>query len=301
MATLIGTPPNLVLAGVVQKTYGVEITFLEWLEFGLPISVLLLFLSWKYLTSVAFKFQQKELPGGKKEIKRLLQELGKLGFEEKIVLTVFVTTALLWICRTLIEKIMPAVDDTVIAMFAGLSLFLLPTKTEGKRILQWKDAQKMHWGIFLLFGGGMALAEGFKLSGLALWIASHLTLLQSLSILLLVVVLITSVNFLTEITSNLATTAMLLPIVASIALAINVHPYLLMVSVTIAASCAFMLPVATPPNAIVFGSGYLKIPDMIRTGIWMNIISIILLTIFVYFILPYLWGFDPSAFPANLK
>ncbi|HKJ40992.1 MAG TPA: DASS family sodium-coupled anion symporter [Sunxiuqinia sp.] len=301
MATLIGTPPNLVLAGVVQQTYGVEITFSQWLLFGLPISCLLLFISWKYLTNFAFQFQQKELPGGKQEIRKLLRELGKIRFEEKIVLVVFVVTAVLWISRSLIQKIIPAIDDTIIAMVAGLSLFLLPTKTKGKRIIDWGDAVKVHWGVLLLFGGGMALAEGFKVSGLAVWIAGHLTLLQSLTLLFLVAVLIASVNFLTEITSNLATTAMLLPIIASIALAIDVHPYLLMVSATIAASCAFMLPVATPPNAIVFGSGYLKIPDMVRTGIWMNLVSIVLLTIFVYFILPHLWGFDPSVFPVSLK
>lgn len=301
MATLIGTPPNLVFAGFVQKTYGVEITFLQWLKFGLPICLALLFISWKYLTSFAFRFQHKALPGGKEEIRKMLAELGKIGYEEKIVLVVFVCTALLWIFRALIEKIIPTLDDSIIAMVAGISLFLLPAKEKGKRILHWHDAHKMQWGIFLLFGGGMALAEGFKVSGLASWIAGQMTAMQGLTILVLVIVLITAVNFLTEITSNLATTAMLLPIAASIAMAIHVHPFLLMVSVTIAASCAFMLPVATPPNAIVFSSGHLKIPDMIRAGFWMNIISIIVLTIFVYFILPHLWGFEPGGFLLNMK
>ena len=142
----------------------------------------------------------------------------------------------------------------------------------------------------------MALASGFKESGLALWIGSQMTLLDGISLLLLVFVLITSVNFLTEITSNLATTAMLLPILYPMAEVINVHPFVLMVAATVAASCAFMLPVATPPNAVVFGSGYLRIPDMMKTGIWMNILSIILLTLFVYFLLPFLWGFDPLVF-----
>ena len=142
----------------------------------------------------------------------------------------------------------------------------------------------------------MALALGFKESGLALWIGSQMTLLDGISLLLLVFVLITSVNFLTEITSNLATTAMLLPILYPMAEVINVHPFVLMVAATVAASCAFMLPVATPPNAVVFGSGYLRIPDMMKTGIWMNILSIILLTLFVYFLLPFLWGFDPLVF-----
>ena len=159
----------------------------------------------------------------------------------------------------------------------------------------------MPWGIILLFGGGMALAEGFSETGLANWIGGQMTLLQGLSIFILVLILIAAVNFLTEITSNLATTAMLLPILAPMAFSIDVHPFILMVSATVAASCAFMLPVATPPNAVVFGSGYLRIPDMVRTGIWMNIISILLLTIIVYFLLPYLWEFVPNRFPENLK
>ena len=142
----------------------------------------------------------------------------------------------------------------------------------------------------------MALAAGFKDSGLALWIGSQMTLLDGVSLFLMVIVLIAAVNFLTEITSNLATTAMLLPILYPMAITIDVHPFILMVSATVAATCAFMLPVATPPNAVVFGSGYLRIPDMVRVGIWMNIISIIILTLFVFFLLPSLWNFDPLVF-----
>jgi sodium-dependent dicarboxylate transporter 2/3/5 len=142
----------------------------------------------------------------------------------------------------------------------------------------------------------MALAAGFKESGLALWIGSQMTLLDGISLFLLVIILITAVNFLTEITSNLATTAMLLPILYPMAITIDVHPFILMVSATVAATCAFMLPVATPPNAVVFGSGYLRIPDMVRVGIWMNLLSIILLTLFVFFLLPVLWDFDPLVF-----
>tara|TARA_B100001769_G_scaffold247828_1_gene219122 strand:- start:206 stop:646 length:441 start_codon:yes stop_codon:yes gene_type:complete len=142
----------------------------------------------------------------------------------------------------------------------------------------------------------MALAAGFKDSGLALWIGNQMTLLDGVSLFLLVFILIACVNFLTEITSNLATTAMLLPILYPMAITIDIHPFILMVSATVAASCAFMLPVATPPNAVVFGSGYLRIPDMVRVGIWMNLLSIILLTLFVFFLLPYLWDFDPLVF-----
>ena len=309
MATLVGTPPNIVLAGVVQETYGVEIGFAQWMVFGLPISLLLLGLCWLYLTRVAFTFKQKEFPGGRDEIGKQLNALGTMSFEERILLGVFSMTAMAWIGRSFVQKqfgLFPRLDDTIIAMIAGLSLFLLPSgqRKEGNAtasLLDWEDTKNLPWGIILLFGGGMALAEGFKSSGLAEWVGSQTSLLQNVSLLVLVLVLVASVNFLTEITSNLATTSMLLPILAAMSLAIDVHPFLMMIAATLAASCAFMLPVATPPNAVVFGAGYLRIPDMVRAGIWMNLISILLLTLFVYFLLPVLWNVEVQQFPAEWK
>ena len=290
MATLIGTPPNLVLAGIIQESYGVEITFSQWLIFGLPISLLFLFLSWIYLTKVAFKFKQKEFPGGKEEINNQLKKLGKVSFEEKMIFMVFILTAFSWISRSfLLEKFIPGIDDTVIAMSSAFLLFLLPSKEKGNNLMNWKDVVKLPWDILILFGGGMALALGFESSGLALWIGNQLIELETFPLILLLLILIASVNFLTEITSNLATTAMLLPVLVSLANAIGVNPYVLLVGATVAASCAFMLPVATPPNAVVFGSGYLKIEDMIKKGLWMNILSIILLTLIVYYFLPIIW------------
>tara|TARA_B110000027_G_scaffold23327_1_gene25227 strand:- start:147 stop:1586 length:1440 start_codon:yes stop_codon:yes gene_type:complete len=290
MATLIGTPPNLVLAGIVQESYGLEITFSQWFMFGFPISLLFLFLSWLYLTKVAFKFKQKEFPGGKDEINKQLKKLGKVSFEEKMILVVFILSAFAWISRSfLLQKFIPEIDDTIIAMCSAFLLFLLPSKEKGNSLMNWKDAVKLPWDILVLFGGGMALALGFESSGLALWIGNQLIALETFPLILLLLILIASVNFLTEITSNLATTAMLLPILVSLANAIGVNPYLLLVGATVAASCAFMLPVATPPNAVVFGSGYLKIEDMIKKGLWMNILSIILLTLIVYYFLPIIW------------
>lgn len=168
-------------------------------------------------------------------------------------------------------------------------------------LLHWEEAVKLPWGILLLYGGGLALASAFSETGLAEWIGMQLTNIENVNLLLLLLILIASVNFLTEITSNLATTAMLLPVIVPVALIFDTHPYILMAGVTLAASCAFMLPVATPPNAIVFGSGYLRIPDMVKTGIWMNIISILLLTVITYYFLPVLWDFVPDSFPANFK
>jgi len=302
IATLIGTPPNLVLAGIVSETYGYEITFSQWFIFGFPISVLLLFICWKYLTTFAFSFSQKEFPGGKQEIKHLMQSLGKMTYEEKTVAIIFAATAFCWITRSfLLKKILPQIDDTIIAILFALVLFIIPSKSKHQKIMTWKDTKNLPWGIILLFGGGMALAKGFESSGLALWIGNQMTALEGVSTIVLIFLLIAAVNFLTEITSNLATTAMLLPVLAPMALTIDIHPFILMVGAAVAASCAFMLPVATPPNAVVFGSGYLRIPDMVSKGIIMNIISIFILTLFVYFVLPELWDIVIEGFPESLK
>jgi sodium-dependent dicarboxylate transporter 2/3/5 len=297
IATLFGTPPNLVFAGVIKELYNVEISFAKWLSVGLPISCTLLFIAWLYLTRVAFKIRMQEFPGGIKEINRLKIELGPMGHEEKVVSVVFATMALMLIFRQWLQNFVPQLDDTIIAMSAGILLCILPTKSRIGNILTWKEAVKMPWGVLILFGGGMALAAGFTSSGLAEWIGSQFELLKNLPLVILLLVLIVSVNFLTEITSNLATTAMLLPILAPIAMTIDVHPYLLLISATIAASCAFMLPVATPPNAVVFGSGLLKINDMTKTGIVMNLISINLIWGFVYFFLAMILGIDLSVYP----
>ncbi|SDS50305.1 solute carrier family 13 (sodium-dependent dicarboxylate transporter), member 2/3/5 [Formosa sp. Hel1_31_208] len=302
IGTLIGTPPNLVLAGVISDIYDYEITFSQWFIFGFPISILLLFICWKYLTRFAFTFKQTEFPGGKQEIKRLLKLLGTISYEEKIVAFVFGLTAFCWITRSfLLKGLLPTVDDTIIAVFFAIILFLIPTKSKTQQIINWEEAVKLPWGIILLFGGGMALAKGFETSGLAAWIGSQMTTLAGITTILLIFLLIAAVNFLTEITSNLATTAMLLPVLAPMALIVDIHPFVLMVAAAVAASCAFMLPVATPPNAVVFGSGYLRIPDMVSKGIVMNIISIIVVTLFVYFLLPEVWDIVIEGFPADLK
>lgn len=301
IATLIGTPPNLVLAGVVKELYNVEISFAEWMLVGLPISVGLLFIAWYYLTNVAFNFREKGFPGGKEEINRQLKSIGRISHEEILVLIVFVTMALAWITRSFVlKKFIPALDDTLIAMIGAIVLFVLPARGKGQQILDWKSAVKLPWGILLLFGGGLSLAEGFTSSGLAIWFGSQMTLLAGVQILVLLFVLVAAVNFLTEVTSNLATTAMLLPILAPMAFSIDVHPYLLLVPATLAASCAFMLPVATPPNAVVFGSGYLRIPDMVRTGLILNLLSIVIVSLLIYFLLPMIWGFEPTPFPTGL-
>ena len=292
MATLIGTPPNLVLAGVIKTSYDIEINFLQWMSFGLPISLLLLFICWKYLTSITYKFKDENFKSGLEEINDQIKNLGKFSYEEKSVLIVFIATALAWITQSfIIKKLIPEIDDTIIAIIAAVVLFILPDKSGDNKLLSWSDAVKLPWGILLLFGGGMALAKGFDSSGLAIWIGNQMNFFSDIPLIILLLVLIAMVNFLTEITSNLATTAMLLPVLVALANTIDINAYYLLVGATVAASCAFMLPVATPPNAVVFGSKILNIDDMIKKGFWMNIISIFILTAAVYWILPLIWGF----------
>lgn len=291
MATLIGTPPNLVFAGIMKETFQVEITFEKWLGIGLPFSILMLFICWKYLTRMAFPLKNLKLPGGKESIVRQMKALGRISYEEKMVAAVFGLTAFAWVTKSfLLGKIFPPINDTIIALLGAMLLFLIPSTSRRGALIYWKEAVKLPWGVLLLYGGGLAIAAAFQTSGLATWIGTQMTVIQGLSLFLMILIIVTSVNFLTELTSNLATTAMLLPILASMAVALDIHPIYFMVSATLAASCAFMLPVATPPNAVVFGSGKLNITDMVRTGIWMNLFSIVLITLLIYFLLPYIWG-----------
>ena len=301
MATLIGTPPNMVLAGVVEESYGIKLNMFDWMKFGVPLSSFLLIICWLYLTKIAFKFKNEEFSAGKEEILRQINKLGRFSNEEIKVLIVFTLTALGWIFRASIETIFPMIDDTIIAIFFAVTLFIIPTKNHktNTTLLVWNDTVKLPWGILILFGGGMAIASAFGKSGLALWIADLLQNLNDVSLFLIILIIVTSINLLTEVTSNMATTAMLLPVLVTIALAIEVHPYFLLVSATLAASCAFMLPISTPPNAVVFGSGFLKIEDMFKKGIWMNLISIITITLVVYFTLPYVFEMTAELLPIN--
>ena len=296
MATLIGTPPNMIFAGVVKESYGIEIGMLEWSKFGLPVSLFLLIICWIYLTKVAFSFEDKNQASGKQEINNQLKKLGKFSNEELKVSVIFGLTAFGWIFRKQLVKIIPFLDDTIIAISFAIVLFIIPDK-KNKPLLNWEDTIKLPWGILLLFGGGMAIASAFGKSGLALWIANLLSTMNGVSLFLLILIIVVSINLLTELTSNMATTAMLLPVLVTMAMAINVHPYFLLVSATLAASCAFMLPIATPPNAIVFGSGLLKIEDMFKKGIWMNLFSVIVISLIVYYILPYVFDLSKDLVP----
>ncbi len=302
LGTLIGTPPNIILAANIKKLFGVEVSFGGWMAFAVPVVVILLVAVWLYLTKVAHPIKMKELPGGKELILEEKRKLGKMSFEETMVLLVFGFAAFMWVTRTFLwdDKI-PGIDDTMIAIFAASLLFLIPSLNKGGRVLDWSVSKDLPWGILLLFGGGLALATGFKETGLAEWIGGRLTVVDGFNFVVIVIISTALVLFLTEITSNTATATMILPVLASLALALNVHPYALMVPAAMAANCAFMLPVGTPPNAIIFASGKLKISEMVRTGFVINIFTLILIVGAVFYILPHLWGVDLTVFPDNLK
>lgn len=302
MATLIGTPTNNILRAVVEKLYNYTIDFNEWMLFALPFTLILTAICWIYLVNFGNPLPKNfKLNEAKSVIGHQLNALGKISFEEKTVLIVFGSVCFAWITRSfLLAPLIPQLDDTIIALIGVIFLLLLPSSRkngEKGRILDWTTAEKIPWGVLILFGGGLALAEGFKETGLADWIGQRLTLIEGVGFFLLLLIIIAAVNFLTEVTSNVATASMLLPILASVAIKLDLHPLGIMVGATLAASCAFMLPVATPPNAVVFGSGYLKIKDMVKAGIWLNLISIILLSLMVYYVLPLLWNIDLEQYP----
>jgi len=288
VATLIGTPTNPILAAIVMDTFGHEISFVSWLIFALPFALVMLSITWLFLTRIIYKTHRIELPVGQKVVREELEAMGRMSPEEKRIAWVFGLTALGWILRSFVLDIwLPGINDTTIAIAGALMLFILPASGGKGPLLSWSEAEKLPWGIIILFGGGLSLASAFKSSGLAEWLGDQLVMAGGLPLILLIIVVAVSVNFLTEITSNVATASIVLPILASLSTLINVDPYLLMVPATMAASCAFMLPVATAPNAIVFGTGHLSIKDMVRAGVLLNIISTLLISLLAYLIVPY--------------
>ncbi len=288
VATLVGTPTNPIFVSIAEKMNGESISFVRWMIFALPFSLIMLMVCWLILGRVVFKAHKQEIPMGSNLIQEEYQRLGRMTQEEKAVGIVFLATAILWITRSFIlNQLIPGINDTVIAIGAAITMFIIPSKQKkGKALLTWEEAERLPWGVIILFGGGLSLAAAFQSSGLAEWLGDQLTLVSGLPLLLILLIIALSVNFLTEVTSNVATASIMLPVLASLANAIGIHPYLLMVPATMAASCAFMLPIATAPNAIAFSAGELEMRDMVKSGIWLNLISSILISLLVYFLLP---------------
>ncbi|MDT8429208.1 MAG: SLC13 family permease [Pseudomonadales bacterium] len=303
MGTLIGTPPNIILAAQARQLFNVEITFASWMLIGVPVVILLLFITWLYLGRIAFRMSIKGLPGGRQLIQQERKMLGTISFEEKAVAAVFIFAAFMWISRGFIwADILPELRDGMIAVTAAVMLFMIPTRSQDddgnkRRILEWRDSREIPWGILLLFGGGLAIAAGFRETGLSAWMGNQLTVLDGLHMLVIISSATLLILFLTEITSNTATATMILPVVAALALALDMHPFALMIPCAMAANCAFMLPVGTPPNAIIFATDKLKIAEMMRVGFLVNILSVVLIVLTVYYLVPWLWGIDLNTVP----
>jgi len=312
IATLVGTPPNLSFARIVSIIFPkmTEISFADWFIFAVPVTVLLFGLAWLLLF-----LMYKPKKGWEKihidEFRKEYRALGKAKPEEKIVLTLFIILAFLWIFRSgfnIQNFVVPGwsqlfknpsfINDGTIAIFIAILLFIIPSKSEkGERLMNWETARKIPWNIVLLFGGGFALAQGFVQSGLSVWFGEQLAGLANVEPIVLTTANVTMMSFLTELTSNTATTEMILPILAGLSTTIEVNPLLLMIPATLAASLAFMLPVATPPNAIIFGTNRIKIKDMVKTGFLLNIAGIIVATLMMYFWGTLVFDIDVSVFP----
>ena len=295
-ATLIGTPTNVMLAGILSDNYNYEIDFQDWLMIGLPILFFLLPIIWFFLTQISFKVSKEKSNALENTLVQMRKEIGAISFTEKIVAIVFFLTAFSWIFRKTLNEIFNLnLNDTSIGLFGALILFLIPTG-KSSRACNWEIANKIPWGVLLLVGGGISLSKAFSSSGLALWIGSFSSYFVNYEFYLLIIIAVGLIIFLTELNSNTATIATFAPILIIFALGINQNPLFLVIPSTIAASCAFMLPIATPPNAVIFGSGKIKMSDMIRAGFLLNIISIFVITIVSTLLIKYIFGFDVNNF-----
>ncbi|MGD8412630.1 MAG: DASS family sodium-coupled anion symporter [Candidatus Latescibacterota bacterium] len=314
VATLVGTFPNMVFAGMFKELFpgGPDITFTQWLKIGLPFAIVFVPMMWLFIVKVMLPVKGKVVENADQVIAGEVAKLGKMGRGEKMILGVFIVTALLWIFRSDINfggavlrgwasrlGVNGFVHDSTVAMAMGILCFILPVdRKRNIRLLDWQHARKAPWGILILFGGGFAIARGFEASGLTHWVGSQLTVLQNVPVVVVIAAVACTMTFLTEVTSNTASTTMMLPIMAATAGALHVNPLLLMLPATIAASCAFMLPIATPPNAIVFSSGRVSMAQMGKTGFFLNLITVVFVTVFVYFVVANVMGISVDQPPS---
>lgn len=290
IATIIGTPPNSVLIGLLENQYQIQISFLKWMTFGLPFSLIMIGLCYVVLVKWMFPCKGIQFTSSSNLISEEIVKLGTITKEEKRVLLIFSITVFLWVTRTIINKIFPGLklSDTAISLLAAISLFAIPLSIKkGSFILKWSDTEKLAWGILLLFGGGLALAKGMDASGLVSVITEAIQS-GNYNTTVTVALLIVLILFMTELMSNVALISVLAPVVAGIAIGLNIPMLHVLIPVTMASSCAFMLPMATPPNAIVFASGYVKVKEMVRAGVILNICAVVLLVLYYLWVLPHL-------------
>lgn len=289
IATIIGTPPNTVMVGFMESTYNVEISFLSWMKIGIPFSILMLTIIYLVLVKLIYPNHLGERNNGKEIIDEELVKIGALHRTELWVLIIFLVTILLWILRTHINHWIPfiSLSDAGISMLAAFALFTIPFHfNKGEFTLVWEDTKKLPWGILILFGGGLAMAKGLADAGVIQFIGDIISHNVGFSFIVIVSLLIVIVLFMTELMSNVALVAIFAPVIAGVALGLDQEILPVLIPTTMAASCAFMLPMATPPNAIVFASGYIKVSEMTRAGLVLNILSIIILILFAHYIIP---------------
>lgn len=288
VATLVGTPTNAFMVGFLQSEYGLEIAFARWMMVGIPVTMILLPLGWILLTHFLFPVTFASSTETRAELDRRYDAMGSMSVAEKRTAILFALLVIGWTLRKPISSAigLEGLSDAGVAMLAALAAFLIPSGADRHGLVTWEDTKRLPWGVLILFGGGLSLAAALSSSGLTLWLGQQMAPLGAINDVLLVVALTSLVIFLTELTSNVATTATLLPVVAAVAIEVGVDPLMLVVPVTVAASCAFMLPVATPPNAIVFSSGEIQIREMMRAGFWLNLVSIALVSAAAVWLVP---------------
>ncbi len=313
VATLIGSPTNLIFGGVMDKIFPLapKISFFDWLKIGIPILIVFLPLIWYYLT-VFFKIKGS-IPGNRELIDDELKAMGKMSAGEKRVMYIFIITVLGWVFRqgfVLDKLVIPGwstllgvgdfVEDSTVGMLGAILLFMLPSGKDKKRLLDWKSASTVPWGVGVIVGGGYALASGFKVTGLADWIGLKMAFVSGFPTLIILIIVCGAVLLFTEMNSNTATANIFLPILASIAVAGSINPIILMLPATFAASFVFIMPAGTGPNTVIFGSNKLTVQDMARSGIWLKLITMVLLPVLLYFLIIYVLGV-PLALPAWAK
>jgi sodium-dependent dicarboxylate transporter 2/3/5 len=281
LATIIGTPPNVVMVGIVQRMTGEEVSFFKWMLACTPLMLILLVACYFLLTRVMFPFHLKRFTHSEQIIKEEIVQLGKMNPQERAVAFIFMLTASLWIFNQPLRHLpgLSFLDDTSIAMTGGLLLFILPVK--GQWLMEWEDTKQLQWGILLLFGGGLALAKALEHTGVITLLASLANAFEGIHVYVLIIILTAISLFLTEIMSNVALATIMVPVVIGIAEGVGANPVLFALPVTLATSYGFMMPISTPPNAIVYATGYIRMKDMIRAGFWLDLIGLILVSLFI--------------------
>ena len=288
MSTLVGTAPNIVFSAFMQETYGIEISMIDWMTLGVPLAIVMLYSAWLVLTKYVFPTSFITSNETKLYLKNMLNEQGPLSKDEIKISIIFGLTAIAWMLRTVLDnyQMFSGLTDAGIAIISAILLFMIPSTSNKGELLDWSDSDKLPWGLLILFGGGLSIAAQINSSGLGIWIGEGLSVLSTVPPIFLILAVAALIIFLTEVTSNVATTSTFLPVFGAVAVGIGVLPVSLTVPVCLAASCAFMLPVATPPNAIVYGSGKFTIATMMKAGFALNIIGIVVVTLFAYYLAP---------------